>query len=298
MSVTIEIKSAGLFKKKVTFAELPKLLGADMKVGIKNHANVFEETDGQEGSYFTVYRPARIGRGFGVELKNGGRTVSLYLNDPSTDGDISDYYDAVFRIARFLKAKHYYNQDHEGHSFLSKLADEKEQKIASTRSFLKGIFGKFDNMTIFGAINPIDLQEQMIMQIRTAVTDEEAMRIYADYLDQKQRQDYYYAKATLYRKGDQDAVLGVYTLTEGALSVFPVRPVTDANQTGNVEVSEWRLALVGEVNGSLGMMGWVGFDQGIAYLQKLPHEVYDKSHIMVQLSHQQIQELLAQGAVQ
>lgn len=287
MAIEIQITAKGLLSKPLTEEEL---CPAGLQCGHWNHAGVLDK--GPDPAGRVLCDPARLGRGLYLyALPGEKRQARLRQTLPCTLGDV----DLLCRMVRTLCQKWKTDRfEADGETVrLTELDDWREQWIQASLRLLRDAVEHREQarLELFTAARfPVYLESDVMARLR----DAEDLNFFTEYLHQKQARDVYYAKPSFYQR-DDGAVLGVYTLTEGTDSIFPLTPFVPPLYSLTMEdfrlrdeqVTDWQVSLVRvwEENGALQgkVLGAVPFDvvaRGVG-LEACPR--FDQRHVLVRV---------------
>lgn len=215
MSIDISIEQKGLFKKTMP---LEVILGKELRYGC--YEDILRlETDKLGETEFIAYHPSHIARGFSVVWNPQEKErITLRSLTPSTPEELRDFYDAVKRMTDYWKC----TLEVDG----SRMKPDEFQKgfaemLDFDRRALKDIAqrvvsGENGDQTLFSAFWPLVMGKP---EAERFLNDPAA---YTAWLHDKQSVDAYYAKPSFLRT--EDSIVGRYAMTEGTVSIFPVRP--------------------------------------------------------------------------
>ena len=300
MSVDIEIKQAGLFKKNLDLNFLKGICeNYGFSYGVPNHAVALDDYQGGKditGVVFTVYNRKKIGRGFNFWIDNKKSDCCLRLNNPCTDNDINDFYDFLQTTCERLKAKSFL-QDGEIKP-VEEIIEIRKNITQWNRQVLRDqIAADYREWCIFGAVYPIYLEDSFREQI-PYLSDRDAMASYTKYLHDKQIKDYYYAKAIMYSDNEGN-LFGRYAITEGVRSIFPLGPyiTIGTHLDMNTEVRGWSVSLGIFENGEYNAAGVISFYNFVNILSlKENANMFDVKHVIIELNKKDINMLVEKSA--
>jgi hypothetical protein len=234
IDVTITHTEKGLFRKALPF---------DVLCANGLHYGAFDGLRldvGEIGAEeVTLYHPDHIGRGFSAVWRKGEKDqVSLRLLSPCGAEEIDDFYDTVERIVAYWKQC---NIEQDGNPLAiadvpAWRASMKDFNLATLRDCCAP--DKRETLTLFCAMWPLAFGPQE----KALFANAGDLSGFRDFLHVKQSIDAYYAKPSFYRSGA--GILGLYTLTEDARSIFPDVPSIpfgmDQDANGNpIVVGRW-----------------------------------------------------------
>ncbi len=287
MAIVVNIKQNQKELKKIDLAILKKWLAKEnLSFGVLNVAFASDEYEGKNdirGTSFVIYNPKIIGRGVGFFLDQN-YDLELTVNYFNSEHDIQLFYQLIkkfcdwFHITEFVQENKFYSTDE-----LEKLTTE---AINTNRHLLKNELER--GFTVFGAIYPINIENSFLLKIKQ-LEEQEIAKQYQHYLNDKQQEDYYYAKAIMYEKKGQ--IFGSYVLTEGVPSIIPLKPYIPIGYQYSKDtiVGAWNIQFIG--GSEFKRIGEVPFEQlnQLFALQDCPK--FDEDHIIVTLSKKQIEQI-------
>lgn len=176
-----------------------------------------------------MYDAKCIGRGFEVHFED--TTVCLRMFLPTSKHEITLFYDLIEAICKKVKVE-YVIRD-EGIVPLSTLHKYVAMDIDASQKALKEIGENVCNqenrsMTIFGALNPLDLGKKEVKSIGDSIDKLEK------WMHKLQSKDVYYAGPSYYQRNDE-TIFGVYFVGENIETVVPKKPYAPFNRVENVD---------------------------------------------------------------
>ena len=144
--------------------------------------------------------------------------------------------------------------------------------------------GTYENMYIFGAINPITLGKKELSKIEGNIEK------LGELMHSLQSIDAYYAAPRVYQKKDE-SIFGMYVLTGKVCSIFPYRAKLFMADT-NINVDDWYINFVVDGN----MVGIIPYEDFVKSVKE--KEEYDTEHFIVTLNKEQIENLVSQYKVE
>lgn len=292
MALDVTITQTGFFKKKITPSIFLQLLGPHYLFGIMNSAYVLEECEAEAINQHSVliYHQQKIGRGFFFWLSDNGKTCHLSLNIPCTQQDISDFYAFIGKVCHLFSAKTFSEEEGALITNVSDIPARTDAVIAHNTRYFKQIVGEYRSLMMLGALNPVWLEEETL-GLMNKLDEETLFRYLSDYLDKKQRHDYYYMKPTFFSKPGIN--IGSYTLTEGVTSIVPLEPYISFNAglSKETEIDHWILSLVEENNHRLDVAGYINYQDLYRVIDLAKHPRYDARHAIVTLTREHIKAL-------
>lgn len=279
MAVEVTIKSKSLFKKKLSFNDI---LLDDMRFGIMDEA--FRLDEGKIGDYTVVFSSKNICRGYEVSLNNG--CINLRMPLPTSRYDIEYFYEYVKILCGKMGVKKF-KRDEEEISFdlIEKCID---LDITTCNSALKkmseGISsGEYSIQYTFGAVCPIALGEKEFGVINGDCEK------FGELLNKLQSMDVYYASGRVYQKDNED-YFGVFVLTSGVDSVFPLKPKILMSDN-KIEIKEWYVGFV--IDGE--MKGFIPYDKLIESIKT--DNIFDSEHFIITMDDKKMKNLLSKHKV-
>ncbi len=269
-----------LIKQKL-FGNKPMPL--DVILGEQLHYGDFADDQLNVGALgkeeFIAYNPKSIGRGFSVIWNpNEKKKIALRLPQPSTTQELTDFYAAVERMAKYWGASLVVDGSKMSlATFMAGFQDMLEFNNKVIKRFSQEILsGEHDNLTLYSAMYPLTIGK------------EEATRFlnnpdsYAQWLHEKQSIDVRFANPHFYM-GD-NGVFARYTLFNNLPTIFPNQPtvpfgVTDPQTGKALECSEWGI--------SIGILGETSYLCEMAYsefLSRIPEDKkskFDATHFLL-----------------
>ncbi len=212
MSIEITIKNNSFLKKEL---DLDIITNNELKYGHYEN-NIFR--DGVAEDYIALYSHRAIGRGFTIEWKKGEKNqVVLHLPLPSTNEEITEFYNCVKRICDFWKSKKF-NQD--GIECNVNVINELIlSNVDVSLNAIKG-FIQTDEYCLPCALYPIYLDIEMMNEISLF----NSLTYFKELLHEIQSQDYYFAKPMVYQKNDTGELFVRYAITEDTRTILPIKP--------------------------------------------------------------------------
>lgn len=287
MAVDIVITQKGIFKTPLTEADLSP---AGLRVGHWNQAGALDPGAAADGR--VLCDGAQPGRGCFLRAVPGEKgSVGLRQTLPCTPKDLEVFYGLAERFCRGWKTDRF-TQDGEEYR-LSDIPRLKEGLLKSCAGLLTTMAERWEadgEGVLTGAVLPLYLEPEAIARLKGG-----DLAFFQSYLSQKQAGERYYAKPSFYRHDNGVDILGLYAVTEGVESLFPVRPfvpplysvfLQDFHVTDE-QVTEWRVSLnrVWEEDGQLTgkTLGYVPFEDFARRvgLERCPR--FDAKHVVVQV---------------
>lgn len=287
MSIVVNIKQNQKELKKIDLAMLKRWLSKEkLSFGVLNVAFASDEYEGKNdirGVSFVIYDPQIIGRGIGFFLEQN-YDLELTVNYFNSEHDIQLFYQLIekfcdwLHVTEFLHENKFYSIDN--------LEELETEAINTNQGLLKNDL--VCGLTVFGAIYPINIEASFLMSVKQ-LDEQEIAKRYQQYLNEKQQDDYYYAKAIIYEKKGQ--IFGSYVLTVGVPSIIPLRPYIPFGYqySKDTTVQKWNIQFI--VTPEFKRIGEISFDQlsEIFELENCPK--FDEEHVIITLSKKQIEQI-------
>lgn len=273
MAVDVTIKNKGLFKKEL---KLEDILIDNQSYGIMDENFRLEE--GKKGDYTVIFNKNNICRGYELSIKKGEVNLSMPL--PTSDDDITFFYEYIKVICQKMNTK-VFTRDEEEVS-IDRIQEFIDLDINTSEQALKQIEeninnGTYENMYIFGALNPISLGKKELDKIKCSP------KKLGKLLNELQNIDAYYAIPKIYQKPTNE-LFGTYILTENVLSILPYKPTLLT--TKDLKIEEWYIGFVTEEK----LSGFVPYKDFIDFVKK--EKEYDSEHFLISTNKEEIEELL------
>lgn len=280
MSVVVNIKQNPKKIKKIGLKFLRGWADANnLYFGVPNQAYVIDEYKGEEdirNQLFVLYNRDKFGRGMGFTVQDN-YDVEMVLNYPATKIDIESFYQF---INNYCKNFNYDSFVLEGDTYtLDQIENLKNEAISFNQNIFK------DNikagLTIFGCIYPIALENEIINRLKK-LDGKNALQLFEDYLDEKQKNDCYFAKPLLYKYGETK-LIARYALTEDVPSIFPINSYLPFGYDQNLkeDIIEWRVALVRDYNGKLTVTEEISYNDFCNLIDIKKCKKFDDRHIII-----------------
>lgn len=281
MSVFVNIRQNKENPKKIGHKFLAQFAEAENLVyGVPNEAWVFTLYEGKNdirNQLFMLYDPYRIARGFTFYL-DGDCNIEMSLNLPCAEEDIAHFYHAVGALCKSCRVDSF-EQEGEPHA-LSDIPALQEENILFNRRLIHEDIE--ENLTIFGSIYPIVIEDELYPKLRNS-DEASAAKIFGDYLHEKQKDRYYFAKPALYKNDSNGMLNAYYTLTEDTPSIFPLNPHLPYgyNQENRELIENWRVGFAVKSGADYDMLGILDFDKVREIFDFDSCPKFDKAHIIV-----------------
>lgn len=279
MAVEVTIRSKGLFKKTL---DITDILDSDMRYGIMDEAFRLEE--GKVGENTVIFRKKNICRGYEVCLKKG--EINLRMPLPTSTSDINFFYEYIKRLCEKMNTKIFIRDEEEiGFDEIDNCVKlDIEASVGALKRMEEDINnGKYENMYIFGAVNPVAIGKKELESIGGDATK------FGMLMNSLQGMDVYYAKASVYQRKDE-SYFGVYVLTAEIVSVLPEKPKLVMNEN-NIKVGDWNIGFV--IDGKL--EGFISYEDFLKNINK--DDEYDSEHFIITLNKDKMEKLLSKYKV-
>lgn len=294
MSVEVVIRNKQFIKKPLTVQDITM---GEYSCGTVDQymRNTREVKNGD----LVIYNKDKIGRGVTVmgwssAVKN---EVTVVANALSTRYDYEMFYDIIRNIMSVWKTKTF---EQEGIKYSEADIDKLCQEQRSfTLDFLTDIEntmndGGGDDLTIFGALLPLELSRSVIKKFGED-KDEEG---YADYLHGLQVIDAYYAVPLFYQqKNKKSAFFGSYAITSDTDTIFPTVPkvppfFTNPQTKKPLECSLYVVMLFSYARKKV--VGRLSFEDFIRLADIGNCKEFDSSHVLLKgISEERMEEIAA-----
>lgn len=271
MSVTAEILTGG---KPVP--ALGELLPEGLEYGIYGENYVLKEADGEDS--VIVFDPACICRGICLDTLE--ESVTLGLSNVTGASEIRLFYDLVRRVCKIFGTTVFKRED----AIVSlEQADKlEEEDISSAAAGLDVMIARLtageDNVTIFGALNPITMDASDLKKIGG---DPEKL---GAFLHEKQSANAYYAAPQVFQDPKDGSLVGVYSVPCGTRTIMPYVPAAPFYLQEKVD--RW----IVYVYISDEKYGYVEFSDFAAAVHNLGP--YDAAHYLLELDEAKAEKLI------
>jgi len=289
VSVKISIQQKGILKRTLS---LQDILMDTFHYGRYDANYIFLEGEMGEGE-MTIYHPEHIARGISVIWnEHEKKEISLHMLLPTTPQEIDDLYKLVKHLCHLWKTSSFIQDDQV--FTLDNIEYLKNDLLTTSYQSLCDFLKQHESGNFFCAMWPIDFESEKVQHWITDST----LKNFANDLHRLQNMDLYYANARLYRvhhEGQQEAIMGVYTVTATVDTIFPMQPKAPFScvnfETGeSMQVDFYRVALV-SLN-KKEMLGLISFDDFMNELYKKEVHEFDSEHIYFDgISEEEIQRL-------
>ncbi len=276
MSIDISIVQKGLFKKTMP---LEVILGKELHYGCYEGILCLET--GKLGEKeFIAYHPEHIARGFSVVWNPQEKErITLRALTPSTPEELRDFYDAVKRMTDYWQCTLEVDGNRvQPDEFQKGFANMLDFDRRALKHFAQRVVSKeIGDQTLFSAFWPLVMGKP---EAERFVNDPDA---YTAWLHEKQSIDAYYANPSFFRT--EDGIVGRYALTEGRLSIFPVKPyvpfgIIDPETNKELQCDRYEIFLY-----SITRQGTVGVAEYSRIMQSIDQNKmsrYDANHVLIE----------------
>ncbi len=269
MSVNVRLKQKSFFKKKLSIAEIIKILNLSYGVCDENYRLNRNEI----ASHTLLYDEKHLARG--IDLSLDGPDILLSLSLPTSKEEIRSFYDIIDQLCHELKIQKYI-RDEEPVNLKDKekfIKWDEEGSIYGLESIQKNIGqNEYDHFEIFGIYNPISIGIKEIEAINNNLDN------FSSFLNRVQSLDIYYAAPRVYQVHDR--LIGIYVIGLNIPSVVPIKPYIVLNQIQGIK--EWYVMLK---EGKT-----IKYEDFINNIDQ--KEYYDANHIIVNLSEEKTKMLI------
>lgn len=280
MSVVVNIKQNPKKNKKIGLKFLNGWLRTcNLCFGVPNQAYCLENYEGKEdlrNQLLIIYNPKSLGRGFSFTIEEN-YDVELVLNFPATKNDIILFYKFIDLFCSNFKIKTFI---HEGEEYsLDKIESLMNATIAFNKKLVKNDLES--DLTIFGCIYPIVLEKDFIKKIKQ-LNEDEAYQLYEEYLNKKQKEDYYFAKPIIYEDKNKK-YYAKYALTENVPTIFPIETYLPFGYDQNLEknIKTWNVSLIENKNGKFDLLDKISYDNFCKLVDLSKYPKFDEKHIII-----------------
>ena len=271
MSVTAEILTGG---KPVP--ALKEMLPEGLEYGEYGENYVLKEAESEDS--VIVFDPACICRGICLETSED--SVTLGLSNVTGVSEIHLFYELVRRICNIFGTAVFKRED----AIVSlEQADRlEEEDISSAKAGLDVMLARLeageDNVTIFGALNPITMDASDLKKIGG---DPEKLGVF---LHDKQSANAYYAAPRVFQDPKDGSLAGVYSVPCATRTIMPYVPVAPFYLQQKVD--RW----IVYVYISDEKYGYVEFSDFAAGVHNLGP--YDAAHYLLELDEASAEKLI------
>ena len=277
MSAVVEIE----LNKKIGLKFLDRFCQSqDLYYGVPDFMYVIDQYKGDEdivNELFVLYDRSKYGRGMSFIIDENNH-VELMLNYPATSTDIHLFFKFIhhflvnFNLDSFIYEGELYN--------LSQIPSLKEETLSFNESMVKSFLKS--GLTIFGCIYPLTIEQTFIEKINN-MNNSDAYHYYANYLDEKQKMDCYYAKPLIYETNQKNHYIARYALTENVPTIFPLHNELPFgyNQDLKNKIKSWSVFLVGDMNGKLEPIKEIEYHEFCQQIDLSRYKKFDETHVII-----------------
>lgn len=245
--------------------------------GVPNHAFVLDTYEGEEDireQLFVLFDRKKYGRGMSFTIDRN-YDVELVLNYPATKTDIEMFYKFIGDFCRNFKLGTFIQEGDEYH--LDAIPSLKNEALAFNEDLVKTNLKS--GLTLFGCIYPIVLEDTFLRKIK-GLTSADAYAYFEAYLDEKQKQDCYFAKPLIYNIPAKQTAIAKYALTENVPSIFPLEKYLPFGYNQNLkdEITSWNVVLVYD---NLQIAEEMPYDDFCAVIPVASFPRFDEKHVVI-----------------
>lgn len=278
--VTLRWKKS-LLKKS---PRLDKVLeNCKLRFGSFNDFYILEEGETEE-DMMLLYNPEKIGRGICLNFsKIGLGELMLACRMPTTPTEIKDFFNIIREVKYQCKNIEIYFEN-------EKVDEDKFFGFTDTilkffLDFLKKECSEDSKLVHKLACFPYTFSDEQLNSFKNA-TD---LKEYEELLHNVQSRDSYYAKPTLRQFPGNDGILACYVFTSDCESIFPIK--------GDIFLHVHKFEISDSyVNFFIGeaklIDGIYKYDEFIEYVLDKGVEYFDKDHIIVNMSDEEVLEMV------
>lgn len=266
--------------------------------GIKNVGAVLEEAEGDLNNVrLTLYNSKKIGCGITFFNNTEENKVVLSTSLPTTQDDIQFFQEFLTKFLENVQSKQFdMNQKEKTTEDISSLfAKLKQENLKQFQGILK-----HKHLTFFGAIYPIDIGKMTLLKLQ-GMKINRAMKYFTKYLDDRQRQEFFYNVPVVYETQHGD-VVGVYKIRENIkniMTLYPHLPHFFEFETEDKEVGRWAVHLYRykPENVSYEFIGEIDFET-FKELAKLNDKIrFDEGHVILDgISEEEMLDFIEKGS--
>lgn len=244
MALHFEVKIPSKVQKHIA---IENLLAENMAYGV--YGDAYFLVEGEIGHPTIVFDTENIGRGVEVDLTD--EAIFFDLSVPATEADVDLTFQLLNRSLMLCEETAFIYEDEAfARDALEPLMQEVKdfQRTSLSRMHQNFLEEDHSECIIFGAIHPVAFDAEAFN-----VFTEDAWQSYGALLHHVQNQDLYYAKPICLQA--EDRIVGLYVLTNGVDSSFPLQPDYLLDQ--EINVSQW---MVGFFDLEEEMLGTIAYD--------------------------------------
>ena len=272
MGVKVIIQKKGLFEKKFSLLDL---IQDGMRYG--TYDDFFRLDENNINGPIAVFDSQNICRGHEIFLRDNLITLTLPL--PTNENDIHFFYHHIKIICAMMGTDEFTRDGKKVNINLINTFIEldKASSIDALRDMKTKIEnGVYENMCIYGALNPIVIGKKQIELIGCD------LQKFGDYMNKLQSIDAYYATPNIYRRSDS-TLFGVYAFSDDNTFILPQNPQPILIKQ---KIPQFFIGFVIDDK----MKGSISYND---FLQNVDQSnEYDASHFIITLSKSEITDLL------
>lgn len=275
MSVNIEIKQKGLFKKDITVEEIAKLMNLSYGVSDDNYTL----NRGKIGKYTILYDPKCIGRGIEVSFEEKNVIIRLAL--PTIPSEIKLFYSLAEKICQKLNVKEFIRDEElvKLENCYEFIENDKNAALDAIKNIENKInSNEYHNFYVFGALNPISIGKDEINKIDNNLENFENL------INDLQQLDVFYANPKFYKR-ENGTIFGIYFVGGEIDTVVPTQPYILYNTEEKID----------DYYVMLPERNCIKYNDFIENVKKVAN--YDNNHFIVSLKETEIQYLILNYAV-
>lgn len=192
------------------------LIQDDMRYGTFDDSFLLKEND--INGPIVVFDSHNICRGHEISITDDSIVLSLTL--PTNENDIHFFYRHIESICKMMETNEFIRDNEKViiDSINNFIEYDKAASINALKDMKTKIFNHtYDDMYIFGAVNPVVFGEKQIDFV------DSDLQKFGNFMNQLQSIDAYYAKPSFYRRSDS-SLFGIYTISNDVTSIFPKTP--------------------------------------------------------------------------
>lgn len=232
-----------------------------------------------------LYDEKGYGRGVGM-IVHKDYSIELTLSVPPTSWDIDLFYRLIASLCKMFDRKTFL---HEGKKCtVEKLENLKESTTVYMQRYVKKYLTA--DYTVFGCMYPIEIEQEFIDSIRE-VSEEEALRMYSEYLHEKQNLDCKYVYAKLFRNLMSGKMIARHMICKDVDLIFPIekREPFGCSQEIVSQISHWSVDVVEYGKEGINCLLACPFEQfcSIVGIEKFPQ--FDRSHVLFRIDDEMLQ---------
>lgn len=224
MGVDVTIRKKGLFSGGIDVDDLWDVMEENdyFLIATSDFIADFAEEDWEyDGESLIIYNDKEIGRGFEISFEK--RKVELRLPFLCTKKDIELFYKYIKIVCEKIVDVDVFEQDGTIYN-LGELAELRKSIEDVNLEYMNDMLRKDGESTvIFACLFPIHIEQDFLRKTSELNIAEFNLK-YAQYLNEKQQSDVYYARRIMV-EFDNDKLYGIYAIGEGIRTVIPSEEV-------------------------------------------------------------------------